>query len=187
MRALKTDSSSVAETPPPRRRDNSVDPEGEFPLGPKEYFFYLQFQVARQRDLSFDRVLKPAGLNIALWRSLAIIRRLEGCTMSQLARYSTIERTTLTRSVDQLVNSGLIQRLTPGHDRRRVMLTLTDLGEETYLRAVKILKDLNAGLLEDVEPDHLRALTRVLQKTLQRITGSDELATDLLSFGRAKG
>src|ERR1700761_1752722 len=77
-----------------RRGDNSVDPEGEFPLGPREYFFYLLFQASRQRDLQFDRVLKPAGLTVALWRSLAIIRRLDGCTISQLARYSTVERTT---------------------------------------------------------------------------------------------
>ena len=24
----------------PRRKDNSVDPEGEFPMAPAEYFFY---------------------------------------------------------------------------------------------------------------------------------------------------
>lgn len=186
MSVPRSDSRSATEARSARRQDNSVDPLGEFPLGPKEYFFYLQFQVARQRDISFDRVLKPAGLNIALWRSLAIIRRLDGCSMSQLARYSTIERTTLTRSVDQLVSRGLIQRVTPGHDRRQVILALTELGEETYLRAVIILKDLNSGLLDGVEPDRLRDVTRVLQQTLRRITGNEQLASDLLTFGRAE-
>ncbi|HEY3949182.1 MarR family transcriptional regulator [Phenylobacterium sp.] len=170
-----------------RNRDNSVDPEGEFPLGAPEYFFYLVFQTARQRDLQFDRILKPAGLTVALWRSLAIIRRLDGCTMSQLARYSTVERTTLSRAVDQLVMRGFIQRSVPGHDRRQVILALTDLGEETYIRAVAILKEFNAGLLADVEHERLRDVTRVLQHALRKITGDDALATDLLTFGRAPG
>jgi DNA-binding MarR family transcriptional regulator len=165
--------------PPP----NSVDPDGEFPLGPPEYFFYLLFQAARQRDLFFDRELAPVGLNLAQWRSLAIIRRLESCTMTALARYSTVERTTLTRAIDQLVSRGLIDRSVPDRDRRQVNLRLTDQGKSTYSQAVAILKDRNQQVLADVDPKRLREATRVLQETLLKLTGDDDLATDLLNFG----
>src|SRR4051794_26007243 len=120
--------------------DNSFDPNGEFPLGPPEYFFYLLFQAARQRDLFFDRELKPVGLNLAQWRSLAIIRRLETCTMTQLARYSTVERTTLTRAVDQLVGRGLVERLGPARDPREGKLTLTPPGQGGLPAAAAQLK-----------------------------------------------
>jgi DNA-binding MarR family transcriptional regulator len=165
-------------------RDYSVDPEGEFPLGASEYFFYLLFQAARQRDAFFDRALKPADLNLAQWRSLAIIRRLEVCTMSQLARYSTVERTTLTRAVDQLVGRGLVARWTPEQDRRQVNLSLTDQGEATYGVAVQILKDRNQWILQDVDPKRLRDATRVVQTALRRLIDDDALALDLISFGR---
>jgi DNA-binding MarR family transcriptional regulator len=165
-------------------RDYSVDPDGEFPLGAPEYFFYLLFQAARQRDGFFAKALKPAGLNLAQWRSLAIIRRLEVCTMSSLARYSTVERTTLTRAVDQLVARGVVSRWTPDQDRRQVNLALTDLGEVTYGKAVAILKERNQWVLEDIDPQRLRDATRVLQESLRRLVDDDELALDLITFGR---
>src|SRR5690349_3236139 len=117
--------------PPRRPQPNSVDPDGEFPLGAPEYFFYLLFQAQRQRDLSLDRALSPVGLNLAQWRTLAIVRRIDVCSMTLLARYSTVDRTTLTRAVDQLVDRGLVARWTPDHDRRQVNLRLTDEGEAT--------------------------------------------------------
>jgi DNA-binding MarR family transcriptional regulator len=166
--------------PPP----NSIDPDGEFPLGPPEYFFYLLFQAARHRDLNFDRDLAPTGLNLAQWRSLAIIRRIEGCTMSLLARYSTVDRTTLTRSVDQLVARGLVERWTPERDRRQVSLALSDLGEATYGKAVAILRDRNQAVLADVDSRRLREATRVLQTTLARLVADAELSDDLITFGR---
>ena len=168
---------------PPGPQSNSVDPYGEFPLGAPEYFFYVLFQAARQRDLYFDRALEPVGLNIAQWRSLAIVRRLESCTMTALARYSTVERTTLTRAVDQLVGRGLVDRSVPDRDRRQVNLALTDLGKTIYGQAVEILKERNQAVLADVDPERLREATRVLQETLLKLTGDDRLAADLLNFG----
>ncbi|HEX3367477.1 MarR family transcriptional regulator [Phenylobacterium sp.] len=165
--------------PPP----NSVDPDGEFPLGPPEYFFYLLFQAARQRDLFFDRELAPVGLNLAQWRSLAIIRRLESCTMTALARYSTVDRTTLTRAVDQLVSRGLIDRSVPDRDRRQVNLSLTEPGKTIYSQAVNILKEHNQEVLAEVDPKRLREATRALQAVLLKLTGDDDLAVDLLNFG----
>lgn len=168
----------------PAPRDNSIDPDGEFPLGAPEYFFYLLFQAARQRDGFFDKALKSVDLNLAQWRSLAIIRRLETCTMSSLARYSTVERTTLTRAVDQLVSRGLVSRWTPEQDRRQVNLALSDQGEVTYGKAVEILKDRNQWVLQDIDPERLRDATRVLQKSLRRLIDDDDLALDLITFGR---
>jgi DNA-binding MarR family transcriptional regulator len=164
---------------------NSVDADGEFPLGPPEYFFYLLFQAARQRDLFFDRELAPVGLNLAQWRSLAIIRRLNSCTMTALARFSTVERTTLTRAVDQLVDRGLIDRSTPDRDRRQVNLRLSDAGKTVYSQAVAILKDRNAAMLSEVDPKRLRDATHVLQEALLKLTGEGDLAIDLLNFGIA--
>jgi DNA-binding MarR family transcriptional regulator len=162
----------------------SAEADGEFPLGAREYFFYLLFQAARQRDLFCDKALSPCGLNMAQWRSLAIVRRLEVCTMTSLARYSTVERTTLTRAVDQLVGRGLVSRWVPDRDRRQVNLSLTDQGEELFLQAVVILDAHNAQLLDEVHPDRLRDAMVLLQANLRKLAGSDELAVDLLNFGR---
>jgi DNA-binding MarR family transcriptional regulator len=171
-------------TQPP---DNSVDPLGEFPLGAPEYFFYLLFQTARQRDLAFDAVLASIGLSLVQWRALASVRRIENCTMSALARYSGVERTTLTRAADQLVERGFVERWSPEHDRRQVNLAMTEAGEAIYAEAVTLLKDSNQRSLERINPKQLREATRVLQAALQGIVEDNALAADLLSFGRPAG
>ena len=169
---------STSETP-----GQTIDPDGELPLGESEYFFYLLFQVARQRDLYCDKALAACGLNMAQWRSLAIVRRMEICTMSSLARYSTIERTTLTRAVDQLVGRGLVERWVPESDRRQVNLSLSELGEQAFAQGAAILDPHNVHLLRDEAPSQMRHAMAVLQNTLRKLAGNEVLAADLLNFG----
>lgn len=103
--------------------------------------------------------------------------------MTALARFSTVERTTLTRAVDQLVARGLLERGVPDRDRRQITLSLTDDGKGVYARAVAILRDRNQEVLAGVDEKRLRDATRVLQKALVKLTGEGELARDLLNFG----
>lgn len=155
----------------------------EAPLTP-DYFFYLLFQAARQRDLFCDRLFKPIGLNVAQWRCLAIIRRLEACTMTQLARYSTVERTTLTRAVDQLVSRGFVVRAVAERDRRKVILVLTDTGEAIYRQAVAMLASGNQAVIGQIDLSRLRDAVQVLGTALEGLVGSSGAAADLLDFGR---
>lgn len=167
----------------PRRKDNSVDPEGEFPMAPAEYFFYLQFQVARQRDLLFDRVFAETGLNLHRWRTLAAIRRVENCSMKDLSLYSAIDRTTLTRAVDQLVREELVERWSPTGDRRRVNVSLSPKGEAVYAEAVGLLLRGNAAMVEDVPPADLRVAIRAGQQIIRNIMANSDDAERLVAYG----
>jgi DNA-binding MarR family transcriptional regulator len=169
----------------PRLPANSIDSTGEFPLGPSEYFFYLLFLTARHRDLELDKVLAQTGLNVARWRTIAVIRRIENCTMSQLSRFAAVDRTTLTRSVDQLVAQGLVERWTPNRDRRLINLALSEAGLKVYDRAVQAMIASNAGSLEGVAEADLRIASRTLRSVLKNLAGDGRLAEDLLSFGRS--
>jgi DNA-binding MarR family transcriptional regulator len=164
--------------------DNAPDPTGEFPFAPSEYYFYLLFQAARQRDLHFERGLARAGLNIARWRTLAIIRRIGKCTMKELALYSTVDRTTLSRAVDQLVKQGVVARTTPNRDRRKVHLSLSAEGEALYAKAVPLLLAGNAELLDGADESRVRDAARLLQTTLRRMMDDPAEADLLINFGR---
>lgn len=166
-----------------RGPDSSVDEAGEFPTDVPEYFFYLLFQAVRHRDLTFDSALAPVGLTLHRWRTLSIIRRLEACTMSELARYSTIDRTTLTRAVDHLVTEGLVMRSTPPKDRRQVTLALTPQGEDVYLSAVDLLMDYNRQALCGVADETRRELSRALRTIIRNILSDADWAEDIVNFG----
>ena len=161
-----------------------MDPQGEFPLGPAEYFFYLLFQTVRQRDIFFDQALSDTGLNLHRWRTLAVIRRIENCSMKDLALYSAIDRTTLTRAVDQLVRLGLVERWSPTGDRRRVNVALTAQGEAVYEQAVDMLRRENAAMLSGNDEPTVREAIRVLQRAILNLMPDRLQAERLLAYGR---
>ncbi len=148
-----------------------------------EYFFYLLFQAQRRRDLTFDMALAEGGLNINRWRALSVIRRIHGCTMKDLAGFTAIDRTTLTRAVDQMVEQGLVLRATPPGDRRKVVLTLTDEGEAFFQAALSVLNDFNRVALEGVPEDRQLVVLDVLGRILRNLCATEEQLAELLTFG----
>jgi DNA-binding MarR family transcriptional regulator len=179
------DAASSAASKPrgaPRLGSNVPDPQGEFPMAAVDYFFYLVFQTARRRDLYLDRRLANLSLSIARWRMLAIIRRIPDCTMSELARYSGIDRTTLTRAVDRLVEAGFVERWSPPRDRRKVSLALSVAGEEAHHRATELLMVENREMTEQFNPEDIRTAARVLQQVLG-LMAEPGAANDLINFG----
>jgi DNA-binding MarR family transcriptional regulator len=172
---------------PPHLSDDSLATDGEFPLGAPEYFFHLLFQAAHRRDILSDNALEAVGLSLMQWRVLAVARRIENGTMTSLARYSGSERTTLTRTVDQLVERGLVTRWIPDSDRRQVNLAVTEAGEVHYAQAAAVMRARNRRTLARINPRRLRDATRILQHLLQGVIEDDAIARDLLNFGRPAG
>ncbi|HEX4181541.1 MAG TPA: MarR family transcriptional regulator [Caulobacteraceae bacterium] len=160
------------------------EPTDEFPFPVPTYLFHLFTTIARLRDTRLDKALKPLGLNVTRHRAIAVIALLEPCTMSELADFSAIDRTTMTRIVDQLVARGQAQRAIPDADRRQVMITLTDQGQSVYRAALKIIAEANRNALKGVPDDLLRAMTRAEQLILVNLSLNAEHARRLLVFKR---
>ena len=162
---------------------STTDPAGEFPLDLTTYVFHLFAVVGRHREARLEATLKPVGLSLSRHRALSVISTLGSCTMSELADFSAVDRTTLTRTVDQLVDGGLVERATPREDRRQVVLTLTDQGRRVYRRSLKAIygvsRDLVAGLAEEDQRVVARSLEAMLgclvddPAMLQRLTLRD--------------
>src|SRR5678815_30765 len=110
---------------------------------PEEWFFYLMFQTVRRRDQAFAGALEAIGLNLPKWRAMSVIHRLSGCTMNELAEFTTIDRTTLTRTADQLIDAGLVSRGGLAGDRRIVRLAMTPEGERLFNKALQGMRAFN--------------------------------------------
>jgi DNA-binding MarR family transcriptional regulator len=161
-----------------------TDPEGEFPFQAPTYLFHLFTTIARLRDAKLDKALKPLGLNVTRHRAIAVIALLEPCTMSDLADLSAIDRTTMTRIVDQLVGRGMADRATPHADRRQVMITLTKKGRAVYRTALKAIAEVNLEALKGLPEEALRAMARGQQAILRNLTPDPDRARLLLTFQR---
>ena len=159
----------------PARPVSTTDPEGEFPLDLTTYVFHLFAVVARHREARLESELKRIGLSLPRHRALGVIWALEPCTMSELAGYSAVDRTTMTRTVDHLVDGGLVERTTPREDRRQVVLTLTDEGRRLCRHSLRAVYRANRELLEELAETDQRVVARALEAFLGRLVDDPEL------------
>jgi DNA-binding MarR family transcriptional regulator len=154
---------------------------------PEEWFFYLLFQTVRRRDQGFGAALEALGLNLPKWRALSVISRLSGCTMNELAEFTTIDRTTLTRTADQLIGAGLVARCGLPGDRRIVRLEMTEQGLAAFEQALAEMRRFNCAALVGVsakDQDHLRDTLRAV---IANLTGSGERADAIADMRRSPG
>jgi DNA-binding MarR family transcriptional regulator len=154
-----------------------------FSLALPQYLFYLIFQAVRRREVAQGEMFREIGLTVPKWRALAVVRRLGECAMSELAQLSAVDRTTLTRTVDQLVDDGLVERFTSSSDRRLTLLRLTEAGAATFAKAIPLNGEHLERMLQGVPLEQRIIALRVFQKVLDNmIDDDDEIAFGVLTF-----
>lgn len=149
---------------------------------PPEYFFYLQYHVVRQREVELSKVLAGLELTIAKWRILSTLARLGRCSMGEVADFCAIDRTTLTRIMDQLVAVGYAVRVSDARDRRQTLLDLTERGRRAYETAVSAVVEFNDKALQGIDSDEIRTLERVLRKVVRNVIDDSDWASSVLRF-----
>ena len=127
----------------------------------RHVFFWLT-QVIGARDRELAQGLKDFGLRVPEWRALAALYSRRGCTTSQLADLSTIDRTTLTRTVDRMQEAGWIERLADGADLRITRLALTPAGKRMFERIWPEVQRLNGIALAGLSGSEMDLLKKIL-------------------------
>ncbi len=115
---------------------------------------------------------------------MSVINRLGGCLMSELSEFTTVDRTTLTRTVDQMVVSNLVCRSASAQDRRQVMVALTGHGQALFDRSLEALKSSNLRMLDGLSPADLRTLRALLQRILMNIIQDPDHFQKVLRYER---
>jgi MarR family transcriptional regulator, organic hydroperoxide resistance regulator len=67
--------------------------------------------------------------------------------MNELADVTTIDRTTLTRALDRMAETGLVARRSDALDRRSVRLSLTAAGKDAFRRVLPRVVEQNERAL----------------------------------------
>jgi DNA-binding MarR family transcriptional regulator len=160
--------------------------DGRIGAGFDEYLFYLLTQIYNRRNRDFAPALEAIGLTIAEWRAMSVVNRLDGCLMSELAEFTTVDRTTLTRTVDQLVKARLVRRGVCPEDRRQVRVTLTDHGHAVFAEAVEALRGHNSHALQGLSEPDLTTLRSLLQRILMNIVDDEARFQQVVTFGRLR-
>ncbi len=153
---------------------------------PPEYFFYLLYHVVKQRELVLGDVLAEMDLSIPKWRILSVLNRLGESSMGLVADFCAIDRTTLTRTLDQLVVAGFVQRKEHPEDRRQTLVSLTPAGEAAYGAAMATATAFNGKALKGVEASEIEVLERILSRVVRNVIEDEDWAECILDFDQVK-
>jgi MarR family transcriptional regulator, transcriptional regulator for hemolysin len=146
---------------------------------PQLEFAFILNDVARLLRTYADFKAAQFGITRAQWAVLVRLDRHEGLNQSELAETLDLQPITLTRLLDKLSDSGLIERRPDPEDRRAKRLFLTPaarpllerlgvLGEETMASAL-------AGV-DGMSIEHMVGHLAVVKENLRRLIqqrGSD--------------
>jgi len=140
------------------------------PFDLDSHVFYWLTQVIGARDRELTQGLRDFGVRVPEWRALAALYARERCTMSELADLATIDRTTLTRTVDRMQDAGWLSRLADGDDMRVTRLELTAAGRKLFDKVWPTAQRLNELALAGLS----KAEIQQLHKTLERMRSNLE-------------
>jgi len=128
------------------------------------HVFYWLTQVIGARDRELTQGLREFGLRVPEWRALAALYARKHCTMSELADLSTIDRTTLTRTVDRMQEAGWLSRLADSEDMRITRLELSSAGRRLFEKIWPTVSRLNELALAGISKSDVQLLHKILER-----------------------
>lgn len=133
-------------------------------------------QTARAYNSLANKLAAAYGLSQATaWPAVMIGRMGNHVRPGELAETLGLDPSSLVRIIDQLVSSGIVERLEDPQDRRAKILNLTEEGGKTIAQVERALIAFRNGLLKDVPITDIEACVRVLS-TLRLSVKNHELA-----------
>ncbi|MCW8127224.1 MarR family transcriptional regulator [Microbulbifer halophilus] len=110
-----------------------------------------------------DQTVQPLGLTQSRWTVLIALRHLgDGSTQKLLAETLEIELPSLSRTLDQLAQQGLVERRTCAADRRAREVFFTPWGREVLAALETRAGEARERLLAGVSENDFDAFERVL-------------------------
>jgi DNA-binding MarR family transcriptional regulator len=118
--------------------------------------------ASRAVSRHYDGALAPAGITVTTYSILARLK-LEGpLPLGALAGRLAMDRTTLSREVNPLIASGLVEVAPDERDARRRVLSLSDVGAARLAAARPLWEAAQAELTEEFGADRTAGLVREL-------------------------
>lgn len=143
---------------------------------------FLVHDVARQMRHTFDIKARDLGVTRQQWRTLLFLSRSDGPTQTELADSLEVERISVGRMVDRLVDNGLVERRADPSDRRVWRLHLLPAAHDIVNKLTAISAELEAEVMDQIPPgkrDELVSILMQLRKGLRRVRADLEVQKDV--------
>lgn len=119
------------------------------------------------------------GLTIPEWRIIAVLGRFPHISAREVAERTAMDKVAVSRAVNRLRKSGIVNHRLAAKDRRRSMLTLSRKGQALLEDIAPLAMDYEARLLGEFNADEQSTLERLLLRLLRRANTIGVLGGDM--------
>jgi MarR family transcriptional regulator for hemolysin len=119
---------------------------------PDHHFMFALADLQRAVRAYADQKAKRHGITRAQWAVLVKLQKEEGLQQAKLAKLLDIQPISLTRLVDRLCTSGLVERRADEKDRRANRLYLTPAARPLMVELRSLRDEINATALAHLKP-----------------------------------
>ncbi len=113
----------------------------------------------------YDRALQPVGLRATQFTILVAVAKAESITISKLAEFLVMDRTTLTRNIRPLEREGYLEIRT-GSDQRKRYLYLLKKGETVLEKALPLWQVTQQNIVRGLGIDNFRKMLITVNDTI---------------------
>ena len=124
-------------------------------------------RAAKELHRAFDEALAAVGGSASTWLALSSLKNAELLTQADLAGAMGIRQPTLSHHLEGLERAGLIARERPAGNRRVQRVTLTEAGEQLFLRLRRAAAAFDGRLKAGLEDDEVAELRRLLGQLVE--------------------
>lgn len=93
---------------------------------------YQLNRLSYRMNRLLDRELRTHGMSMSIWRIMAVLDYNASASVNELAQYAMIEQSTISRILQRMEASGLLEIKVAEGDARSRAISLTDLGRTRY-------------------------------------------------------
>ena len=152
---------------PPEEPPGTLPRLGE--IGLTNYAPYLMNRIMGRYNASLREEMAGLGLTTPKMRALAVLSVIEGPLIRELAVYSVVEQSTLSRTLDQLAGDGLIRRESDASDSRATRVHITEAGRAHFETLWPRMAEAQERMFRGIPAEERRAFVGTLQKMLTNI------------------
>ena len=138
-------------------------------IGLSNFAPYLMNRIMGRYNASLREEMADQGLTTPKMRALAVLSVVDGPLIRELAVYTVVEQSTLSRALDQLNSDGLIRREADATDSRAVRVFITDTGRAAFESLWPHMAAAQARMFRGIPDADRLAFVATLQKMLTNI------------------
>ncbi len=138
-------------------------------IGLTNFAPYLMNRIMGRYNASLREEMTGLGLTTPKMRALAVLSVVDGPLIRELAVYTVVDQSTLSRALDQLQAEDLIRRESDASDSRATRIFITSAGRATFDMLWPHMSEAQARMFRGVPEAERRAFVTTLQTMLANI------------------